>query len=69
MNELIRTLALLGRPFPPELRELYLQVDNRSKRHRGARAGQMLPKANCLSGSATPPSISRISRRSSCQVK
>jgi len=26
MDELIRTLALFGRPFPPELRELYFEV-------------------------------------------
>ncbi len=32
MDELIRTLALFGRPFPPELRELYFQVENDPKR-------------------------------------
>jgi hypothetical protein len=33
MDKLIRTLALFGRPFPPELRELYFQVErNHPKR-------------------------------------
>jgi hypothetical protein len=27
MDELIRTLAAFGRPFPPELREIYRQVE------------------------------------------
>jgi hypothetical protein len=36
MDELIRTLALFGRPFPPELRELYFQVErNPSQAPRG----------------------------------
>ena len=35
MDELIRTLAAFGRPFPPELRELYFQVENYPKRPRG----------------------------------
>ena len=36
MDELIRKLALFGRPFPPELRGLYLEVAERhSERPRG----------------------------------
>ena len=36
MDELIRTLAEFGRPFPSELRELYFQVErNYPKRPRG----------------------------------
>ncbi len=38
MDELIRTLAVLGRPFPPELREIYLQMEkDYRKRRRGWR--------------------------------
>jgi hypothetical protein len=29
MDELIRNLAVFGRPFPPELREMYLQMEKR----------------------------------------
>jgi hypothetical protein len=54
MDELIRTLALFGGPFPPELRELYLQVENYPKRPRAPaklqRAARTLPKANRSSG-------------------
>ena len=36
MDELIRTLALFGRPFPPELRGLFLEAAERhSERPRG----------------------------------
>ncbi len=34
MDELIRTLAEFGRPFPPELRKLYFQVEKYPKRPR-----------------------------------
>jgi len=48
MDELIRTLAAFGRPFPPELRELYFQVENYPKRPRGfgqlAKSARTLPK-------------------------
>ena len=27
MDELLRHLSLLGRPFPPELRDLYIKID------------------------------------------
>jgi hypothetical protein len=38
MDELIRTLAVFGRPFPPELRELYFEVTEKySERPRGPR--------------------------------
>ena len=51
MDKLIRTLALFGRPFPPELRELYFQMErNYAKRARGpdrlSRAARTPPKAN-----------------------
>ena len=35
MNELIRTLAAFGRPFPPELREIYLRLEKDPKHPRG----------------------------------
>jgi hypothetical protein len=54
MDELIRTLAEFGRPFPSELRELYLQVEKDSTRHATpdqlARAARMLLKANRSTG-------------------
>ncbi len=55
MDKLIRTLARFGRPFPPELRELYFQMErNYAKRARGpdrlSRAARTPPKANRSSG-------------------
>jgi hypothetical protein len=35
MDELIRTLAAFGRPFPPELREIYLRLEKDPKHPRG----------------------------------
>ncbi len=54
MDELIRTLAVLGRPFPPELREIYLQME---KDCRKRRRGLM----NLQHATRTPPKTSRSS--------
>ncbi len=49
--ELIRTLAEFGRPFPPELRELYFEVENHPKRPRGP---DQLAKSSADAGEREP---------------
>jgi hypothetical protein len=54
MDKLIRTLALFGRPFPPELRELYFQVERNYAKRPAALADLQEP-------ARTPPKASRSS--------
>jgi len=51
MDELIRTLAEFGRPFPSELRELYFQVE---QRYHAARGPGQLAKSSADAAEGEP---------------
>jgi hypothetical protein len=70
MDELIRTLALFGRPFPPELRELYFEVAEKIASAFAAMAGlqktvQMPPKVRVGSCGVTGEALWKLLEKQS----